>query len=281
MTEKMSLYRPKTLQQALELLASRDGAKPISGGATLVAMLNADLADPTILVSLKDVLELSGVSVGSTGEVRIGAFTRHRDVAAASLLSGTLSVMSEAASQIASAAVRNMGTIGGAIAHADPGLDFPAALVAANAQIEIGSLQGNRRVTAEQFFVDWYTTVLEPGELVVAVYLPKPEEGFGRYLKLARVSGDFAIVSVAASVSKARRTRVAIGGCGPTPISSAEVNDLLSSDLTSDAVDRAGVILGELADPLDDVRGTADYRRMLIPRMLRQVMGEIKSGMGI
>jgi carbon-monoxide dehydrogenase medium subunit len=279
MLENSGLHRPKTLREALDYLALNADAKPISGGASLVAMINARIVEPDALVSLAGIPELSGISPSASGGFVIGAFTRHREVAQESRLIGTLSVLTDAAGQIANATVRNMGTIGGAVAHADPGLDFPPALVAAGALIEIASLSGNRTVQAEDFFVDWYTTALEPGELVVAVHLPKPEPGVGRYLKLARVVGDFAIASVAISMSRNGRIRVAVGGCGPAPIASQEVNEMLSNDTTTDGVSRAGALLSALADPIDDVRGSAEYRRILIPRMLCQAVKEAKQAM--
>ena len=161
-------HRPKTVDEAVALLAADDEAKPIAGGATLVAMLNARVIEPPSLVSLAGIAELQGLSAVDGG-VRIGAFTRHRDTAASTLLQGTLGVVRDAASQIANATVRNMGTIGGSISFADPGLDYPPALVAAGAVIEIAGPARRRRVPARDFFVDWYVTALEPAEIVTAL----------------------------------------------------------------------------------------------------------------
>jgi carbon-monoxide dehydrogenase medium subunit len=162
-----------------------------------------------------------------------------------------------------------MGTIGGSISFADPGLDYPPALVAAGAEVEIASTEGRRIVAAREFFVDWYMTALEPGQLVTAVFLPRPEPGgAGVYIKHARVSGDYATASVAACLHPGGRASVAVGSCGPTPIADDEVNELLSRDCSDAAVAQAGALLVKLSDPLDDVRGSADYRRALIPRLL-------------
>lgn len=266
------MFRPETLSEALHLLATLEDAKPLAGGASLVAMINAGIVEPAALVSIAKIAELRGVHVSPSGGVVIGASTCHRDVAEAPQLSGTLAVVADAAGQIASATVRNMGTIGGAIAHADPGLDFPPALIAAGAVVEVASVSGRRRIPATEFFVDWYTTALDPDELVVAVHLPKPEAGVGLYLKHARVAGDFAVVSVALSLAQSGETRVAVGGCGPTPLASAEADRILSSSTSDAALAQAGELLTALADPIDDVRGTAEYRRLLIPRMLRRAV---------
>lgn len=279
MTELKGLFRPKTVEEAIAFLADAPGAKIIAGGASLVAMINARLVEPQALVSLARIDELRGISTAPGGGYRIGAMTSHRDVAAEKRLTGTLRVVPSAGSVIANETVRNMGTIGGAIAHADPGLDYPPALVAADAQIEIASKAGRRRVAAREFFVDWYATALKEGEMVSAVYLPSALPGVGLYDKLARVAGDFAIASVALTLSGSAKglvTRVAIGACGPTPIFADEANRLLSGDPGEQEISRAGEMLAEAADPVDDVRGTAEYRRMLIPRMLARALAHAR-----
>lgn len=266
------LYRPKTVDEATALLAQDAEAKPLAGGATLVAMLNARVIEPAALISLAGIEELKGISVLSDGRVRIGAFTRHRDTAACTLALGAGGVLPHAASQIANATVRNMGTIGGSISFADPGLDYPPALVAAGAMVEIASVEGRRTIPAAEFFVDWYLTALEPGELVTAVLLPAPERGVGVYVKHARVAGDYATASVAACLHEDGRVSVAVGACGPTPLADAETDALLSSERSDAAIARAAELLVQRADPLDDVRGSADYRRLLIPRLLSRAV---------
>ena len=273
------LFRPASVAEALALLARLPDARLISGGASLVAMINARLAEPAALVSLAGIEELKEIAEAPGGGFRIGAMARHRDLAAESRFGGTLAVLQMAAAQIANATVRNMGTIGGAVAHADPGLDYPPALVAADARIEIAAAAGRRRMAAAEFFVDWFTTALQPGEMVSAVHLPAARPGIGLYHKFARVSGDYATVSVALTMVRegsAISTRAAIGGCGPTPLMLAEANRLLSGDPTAEDLRRAGNLLQAAADPVDDVRGSAEYRRMLIPRMLARAFDEAR-----
>jgi carbon-monoxide dehydrogenase medium subunit len=236
-------------------------------------MMNAALAEPEELVSLSGIAELQGISDAPQGGLRIGAMTRHRETAADARLSGQLAVLGAAAGAIANPVVRNMGTIGGSIAFADPAADYPPALVAVGAEVEIASPQGRRRVPADAFFVDWYTTALAPGEMVSAVLLPPAAPGAGVYEKLARVSGDFAIVSVALSVRSeggaCSGVGLAIGGAGPRPVHSAEAETMLRErNLDPKAASRAGALLAELADPVDDVRATAAYRRRVIPRLV-------------
>jgi carbon-monoxide dehydrogenase medium subunit len=276
-------HRPATIEEAARLLAETEGARCLSGGATLVAMMNANLAEPKAIVSLAGIAELSGIAALADGGLRIGAMTRHRVTAEEARLSGTLAVLRDAARQIANPVVRNMGTIGGSIAFADPAADYPPALVAAKAEVEIANATGRRRVAAQDFFVDWYTTACGPGELVTGVYLPPARPGVGLYKKLARVSGDFAIASVALSAAKDAKgvaARVAVGGCGPRPIRSGEADSMLSAKFGDDAAARAaGEMLAAAADPVDDVRASADYRRLVIPRLLAAAMADARAAL--
>lgn len=271
------LCRPATVDEAVRLLAAHPEARLIAGGATLVAMVNARLAAPERLVSLRDIAEIRGIGALPDGGLRIGAFTRHRETAADARLAGTLSVVRAAAGEIANATVRNMGTIGGSIAFADPGLDYPPALVAAGARVEIAAAAGRRVIAANDFFVDWYATALAPGEMVTAVELPPPRPGVGVYRKLARVAGDYATAAVALSIAttpSGLETRAAVGACGPTPLRSDEADRLLSGRPGEAEIARAGLLLQAAADPVDDVRGSAEYRRRLIPRLLADAMAQ-------
>jgi carbon-monoxide dehydrogenase medium subunit len=277
MPSSPSLFRPRTLDEALDILAGTADARPISGGASLVAMMNAGLVEPAALVSLTRIPELSGVRRAADGTILVGAATRHSAVAADEAFDGTATVLAHAASQIAGVAVRNMGTIGGAVAHADPGLDFPPALFAVDARVRIAGKSARRTLPICDFFLDWYTTALEPGEIVIGFDIPKPRPGKGLYLKHARVAGDFAIVSIALSLADDGEARIAVGGCGPAPLASTEVDRMLSAGFSADAVRHAGELLMSLANPVDDVRGTAEYRKLLIPRMLARAVREITS----
>lgn len=277
MATLQGMYRPRTVDEAVALLSQDEEARPLAGGATLVAMLNARVIEPAALVSLRFIDEIKGITALPGGGIRIGAFTRHRETANCSLALGAMAVVRDAASQIANAAVRNMGTIGGSIAFADPGLDYPPALVAAGARIEIASAQGRRTVEATDFFIDWYTTALQPGEIVTAVFLPGSAGGTGVYVKHARVVGDYATASAAACIEADGRCRVAIGSCGPAPLADVDVNAALTADRGDAALVAAAARLCALADPLDDVRGSADYRRRLIAPLLRRAVRAAES----
>ena len=283
MTASTEFLRPRSIDEAVALLSAHEDARPLAGGATLVAMLNAGLLEPSAIVSLSGIEELRGIQAQDGGWLRVGAMTRHAETAASALFKGGQGVVPHAAGQIANMPVRNMGTMGGSISFADPAIDYPPALTAAAAEIEIAGPDGYRRLPCGEFFLDWYTTALEPGELVVAIHFPPaPANSVGHYEKLARVSGDYAIASVALVLAMeggaCRAVQIAIGACGPTPLRLAEAEEaLLGGGLDDAALAKAGALLAEASDPVDDVRGSADYRRRVIPRLLAKAVRTAQS----
>ena len=268
MTGMATFHRPETVQEAVELLAA-PGSRALSGGASLVAMMNAGLVAPEAIVSLKRIASLRECNQLEDGAIQLGAMRRHRETAEDVRLFGMLNCLRMAAGSIGNPVVRNMGTIGGSIALADPGADYPVALVALGATIELQGAANKREIPAREFFVDWYATAAEPDELVTAVTLPRLPAGVGHYRKLARVTGDFAIASVALCLSEQGQAAIAIGGCGPAPLFSEEANAIASERPgDGDALRQAGEILSKLSDPVDDVRASAAYRRLVIPRLV-------------
>ena len=275
----MKYVEPASLSEALDILSGDDEARCLAGGATLVAMLNADLVEPATLIGLRRIDELAGITV--TGDhIRIGAMTTHAEIAGDDRLSGNAAVIGDAARQIAHPAIRNMGTIGGSVCHADPNADFPGALVAANAVLEVAGQSGRRQVPADEFFLDYLETSLEEDEILSAVLVPvEPADASGRHLKSSRTHGDYATVSISLvlvmDAGICRYARVAVGSVGPTPVHLDEVDALLTgSTLTPGTVRQAGHRLMEAADPVDDVRGSAEYRRMIIPGLLQRAIDE-------
>jgi carbon-monoxide dehydrogenase medium subunit len=279
----MGFHEPATIDAAAALLAADGEARCLAGGATLVAMMNARLVEPSALVSLRHIDEMRGIEPVGDG-FRIGAMTPHRVTATEGRLAGGHATLREAAAVIANPGVRNMGTIGGSIAFADPAADYSPALVAIGAEIGIVASGGRRRVTAADFFPDGYETALEPGELIVSIHLPAaPAGAVGVYDKLARVEGDFAIASAAVVLAMVgdvcSHLRIAVGGCGPTPLRLAAAEaGLLGGGLDAAAVYQAGEMLAQASDPLDDVRASADYRRLVIPRLIARAIGRARAG---
>jgi carbon-monoxide dehydrogenase medium subunit len=274
----MNFHEPTTLEEAAALLAADEDARPLAGGATLVAMMNAELVEPTALVSLRRIAALDGITASGDGTVTIGAMTTHHALANTDSLDGGQAIVRHAARVIGHPAIRNMGTIGGAVAHADPAADYPAALVAAGATIEAFGPGGTRDIGADDFFIDYLETALAPGELVSAVRLPaSPQGATSAYEKFARVDGDFATLSVAVVMAMdagaCSHVRVALGSAGPTPVRAQAADAALAGTALDDAaISAAAEILVAACDPLDDVRGSAEYRLMLVPELLKRAI---------
>jgi carbon-monoxide dehydrogenase medium subunit len=275
----VACHRPIALAAALALLAESPDLRPLAGGQTLVAMLNLRLVEPAGLVSLGALPELRGIARQPDGGLRIGAMTTHAELAECTACTEGLAILRDTARQIADPAIRNAGTIGGACAHGDAVGDWPAALLAADARMELQNVRGKREVPAEAFFIDLLTTAIESGELLTAIIVP-PLPGRARYRKLARVHGDYATVSVAAigarDGDRARFVRIAIGACGPRPVRVAAAEALLAGQRVDYAqAERAGEALAAAIDPIDDVRGSAAYRRRVLPALVAETVMEV------
>jgi carbon-monoxide dehydrogenase medium subunit len=245
-------------------------------------MINGGLAEPPALVTLRHVEELSGVTAGADGAVMVGAMVRHADLAHEPRLAGGHAVLREAAARVAHPAIRNLGTIGGSLCHADPNSDYPGVVLALGAEIEVANAEGRRWVAADGFFVDFLTTVLEPGDLVTRVRLPaSPRGAVGVYEKFARVDGDYATVSVALVLAMAggscAEVSIALGSCGAVPVRSPEAEARLrGSRLEAEDVAAASALLLERCSPIDDVRGSEEFRRMLVPRLVGRALDRAK-----
>ena len=276
----MNYIEPSSLEEAIKIITEDDEARCLAGGATLVAMMNADLLEPSTLVGLRRIKELSGIS-NHDDHIRIGAMCTHTQIAAADSLVGNAAVVRDAAAQIAHSAIRNMGTIGGSVCHADPNADFPGALTAANASLEVVGSSGSRTIPIDEFFLDFLESSLEEGEILCAILIPNnPAQARGRHLKFSRTHGDYATVSVSVTLQmegeKCAYARVAIGSVGPTPLHLDEADALLAgSNLSEDLLHKAGELLAAAADPMDDVRGSSEYRRSIIPGLLKRAVNEV------
>ena len=215
-------HRPASLAQALELLAEHgDAAKAIAGGQSLVPMMNLRVAQPAELVDLNGLAELQSVREAGEG-LEVGAMVRHQDLADSELVRRHCPLLAEAAGTIGHYAIRQRGTLGGSLAHADPAAQLPLIAAVLGAQFELASARGRRSVAAADFFVSIMTTALEPDEIIVSVRFPRAAEGEGSAFRLFSVRhGDFAIVSAAAalrlSAGRVDNLRLAVGGAGPVP----------------------------------------------------------------
>ena len=257
-----------SVEEALQLLAEHgEGAKLLAGGHSLIPAMKLRLSSPHTLIDLGTVTGLRGVRMDGNGLV-IGALTVHTDVASAELVRKHLPGLADAASVIGDVQVRNRGTIGGSVAHADPGADFPVILTALNASFVLQSTSGNRTVAADDFFIDFYTTAMKPNEVLTEIRVPLPSSGTGTaYVKLPHPASGYVVVSVGALITRqpsgvCALARIAVGGLGGSPIRAvASETELQGKSLTPDVIAAAAAKAAEETDPEGDTYASAEYKR--------------------
>jgi len=272
---------PRTLDEALAVLREQgDEARVIAGGTALVTMMRQRLVRPSYLVSLREVSGLGRIEAAN-GDVRIGALVTHREVETSSLVRERFPVLAETFRRVASVRIRNMATVGGALAHADPNQDPPVTLIALRARVEIRGAVGGREVPVEDFFRDYYESALEPGEVVTGVVVPRCPAASGvAYVKfLPRTADDYATVAVAATVSlqpdgqRCREARIALGSVGVTPLRARAAEALLAGHpVGADLLRSAGELIKDAVDPLSDHRGSAAYKREMASVMVGRAL---------
>ena len=262
---RFDYHRPESLDEALRLLAELDDAKVLAGGQSLIPVMKLRLAAPEHLVDINRVPGLDGIRE-TEGELRIGALTRHNHVASSDVVS-KYPMLAAAAPQIADPIVRNLGTIGGSLAHADPAGDYGAVMLAAGASVVARSARGEREIPMTEFLVDVFTTSLEDDEILTEVRVPTPAARTGgTYLKLERKVGDFATVGAAVQVELSNgtisRAGIALTGVGSTNVHATEAEASLGgAEPTDEAFAEAGRLAAASTNPVSDERGSAEYKR--------------------
>lgn len=260
-------FAPRTLDEALGLLTDHgEDAKLLAGGHSLIPALKLRLAEPRCLIDLGGLPGLRGLREERNALV-IGALTVHADIASSKLLIQRLPGLADAASVIGDLQVRNRGTIGGSVAHADPAADLPVILTALDASFVAASRTGSRTLPAEQFFVDFYTTALEPDEILTEIRVPLPPAGTGTaYAKLPHPASGYVVVSAGVKIEqdssgKVSSLRVATGGLGARPLrASATEAALQGKTPTPEVIRAAAARAAEGADAHDDTYASADYK---------------------
>ena len=267
---RFEYHAPATLDEALAALDRYgDEAKVLAGGQSLIPLMKLRFASPRALVDINRVPGLDGLAEEG-GELRIGALVRHKDCERATLLGGRWGVLGDAAPQISDPLVRNLGTVAGSLAHADPQGDWGSALMAAGARVVVRGPGGAREIALDELFEGPFTTTLEPTEVITEVRVPDPgPKAGGTYLKLERKVGDFATVAVAVHVSfsdgAVGRAGIALTGVGPRNLRARAAEEALSgTTLDDEAIGEAGRLAAEAAEPRDDMRGSADYKRNVV-----------------
>jgi carbon-monoxide dehydrogenase medium subunit len=279
---------PKTLSEAVALLGKNPEAKILSGGHSLLPMMKFRLASPALLI---DINKVDGLSyIREEGDwLKIGALTRESELERSEVVQKKYPLLADTASVVADPLVRNMATVAGNIAHADPANDHPATMLAYGAQIVATGLKGEREIAVTDFFQDAFQTALAHDEILSEIRIPAAKNGAGgAYFKLERKVGDYATAAVAAQVSldksgKCASVGIGLTNVGLTPIKAVKAEDALKGQEPSDAnIQKAAQLASEAAEPIADHRGSEEYKRALIKtftvRALRKAVERAKGG---
>jgi len=274
-------YAPTTVEQALFHLAEHGyDAKVLAGGQSLVPTMNFRLSQPAVIVDLNNISELFFIRPEEDGGVRFGAMTRQNRVERDPLVAERLPLIDEVMHHIATPQVRTRGTFGGSLAHADPAAELPAVCVALDARFLLRSQKGERWVSAKEFYVGMFATLLEPEELLVEVAVPTlPVHSAAAFVEVARRRHDFALVGVAAVVTLDERdlcqaARIVFLSVGDGPVEALQAAETLKSQaLTPESIRAASeVAASEDIDPGSDIHASAEYRRHLAQVLARRAL---------
>jgi len=256
-------FRPHTLDEALSLLTNHEDAKVLAGGHSLIPAMKLRLAQPKTVIDISRVADLSYVRE-QDGRIVIGALATHYEIESSALLRDKCPLLSEVAPQIGDVQVRNRGTIGGSLVHADPASDWPAAILALDAELTIAGANGRRTVRAADFFVEMMQTAVQSNEILCEIRVLITAKSVG-YVKSAQKASGFAIAGIAAVVDKARRTAaIGISGVAAKPYRAAAVERALGGNaLTMETVATAADKAAQGVDPLGDIHASAEFRAHL------------------
>jgi len=252
--------RPATLDEALAALASREDAKVLGGGHSLIPAMKLRLAQPRALIDVSRITDLRYIRV-QNGRVALGAMTTHHEIESSALLRERCPLLTELAPHIGDVQVRNKGTIGGSVVHADPAADWPAAILALDAELEIAGPNGRRTVQAADFFVDLMQTAVKSNEILYEIRVPATTKSVA-YVKFAQKASGFAIAGVAVVVDKARKT-VAVGvtGIAGKPYRAAAVEQALrGQSLTRELIGIAATKVSDGVAALNDIHASSEFR---------------------
>jgi carbon-monoxide dehydrogenase medium subunit len=268
-------HAPSSLDEAVKLLAEHDDARILAGGHSLLPMMKLRFAEPAHLVDINSISELKGVREDGA-VIRIGAMTTETELIASTVIQEKCPLISDAAKLIADPQVRNRGTIGGDIAHGDPGNDHPAIMMAVDASFVLTGADGQRTVAANGFFLGTYWTQLEEGELLTEIQVPAFGAGTGYgYNKLKRKTGDYATAAAAVVLhlegDRCSEIRIALTNVAPMAIRAEEAEHLLRGQTLNEAlIEQAATKVMEVCDPAEDLRGDAEYKTHMAAEMARR-----------
>jgi carbon-monoxide dehydrogenase medium subunit len=283
-------HAPTSLDQVFDLLDKYgDDSRVMAGGTALVIQMKQRLSQPGHVIGMRQVGSLNAIESTPEG-LRIGALCTQRQIENSELVGKEVPLVADTFRKVATPRIRNMATIGGGLVNGDPNQDPPPSLIALGASAVMTSKSGDRVVLLEEFFIDYYETDVQPGEILTNVMVPHAPAGSGSvYLKfLPRTADDYGTVNVAAVVSKeqdgtCKDVRIVLGAAGVTPIRAKDAEDALrGKPLTDENIRAAAVLVKDAVDPLEDFRGSADYKtdmaEVFARRAVEQAMAAIPAG---
>ena len=267
-------YLPvKTVKEACDLLSQYgEEAKILGGGQSLMTLMKQDFIRPTYLIDIKGLSDLDYIRCNEKNGLRIGALSTHRTLETSDAVKEKFAMLAEMEQTLASVAVRNWGTVGGSLAHADPASDLAATLLSLDAQVTLTRTSGERVVSLDDFFVDYFETTLQSDELLTEIHVPIAGRGKGFYYKFAQRATDLAVVSVAVYLipdpddpNQCRNIRIVMGSVGSTALRSRRAEDLLKGQaITEPLIEEAARVSAEDAQPTTDINGSEEYKRELV-----------------
>jgi aerobic carbon-monoxide dehydrogenase medium subunit len=275
---RFEMFEPKSIEEACKILGENQGVKVIAGGTSLLILIKQGVFLPKILINLKKVKGAADITFSSKNGLRVGGLATIYDLESAGVVRQYYPLLAQACHVVANIRIRNMATIGGNLAHADYQSDPPAALVALNASVELTSQTGIRSVGLVDFFLGTYETVLAPNELLTAIMVPPPiARSQGTYVKFTtRSSEDRPCTGVAALVQGSSQSceevRVVVGAVSPKPVVVNTESLVQGKKLTPDLIEEIARNAGEAVDPIEDLRGPADYKRQVVRVVVRRAL---------
>src|SRR5262245_14937164 len=281
---KFDYHEPTTLKNTFSLMEKHgEDARVIAGGTSLIIMMRQRLLTPKIVISLARIPKLDRITYNNDG-LRIGAGARHRDIELSAAVQKHYPLLQETFRKVAQPRIRNMGTVGGNLAGGDPLTDPGASLIALDAEVTLSSSKGQRRLRLDEFFIDYYQTALEPGELLTEIHVPPPQRPGWSHIKFTpRSIEDFATVGVAITLQAkngiCEDVRLGLNSVAPTIVRAQKAEEVLRGKSIDDATLRKmGEVAATECDPMDDNRGSAEYKREMVNVLVRRAAQEALRG---
>jgi len=278
---KFDYHEPTTLKKVFSLMEKYgDEARVIAGGTSLIIMMRQRLLTPKVVISLARIPKFEKITYNTKDGLRIGAGARHRDIELSATVQKHYPLLQETFRKVAQPRIRNMGTVGGNLAGGDPLTDPGASLIALDAEVTLSSSKGQRRLPLDEFFIDYYQTALEPGELLTEIHVPPPQRPGWCHIKFTpRSIEDFATVGVAITLQARNGTcedvRLGLNSVSSTIVRAKKAEAVLRGKSIDDAtVQKMGEVAATECDPMDDNRGSAEYKREMVKVLVRRAATE-------